>query len=313
MAADLRLFAPDPGDKPPVETGITCQQVIDWFVSRKTSTSRPALVEIRRVLALFAARYGPIAVDKLIGDDLVSFVESHQGVKAGNTVARWYRTIKQPFNEADRLGKITRNPFKPVRIPRGERGRDLTPAEFSALLRRANPFFRRVLIFLRYSGARPGELRELTWAMIAWTATGAVMTKATVIKKKHKTSATQGTPKPRKIHLPLQLVKLLLWLKRNPSGEFPFTNAHRAPYTISCLCTNLRRLRERAGFGKDVKLYGCRHMFGTTAILNGTDIAVLAELMGHTKTSTTEIYIHLAGKDEYLDDAVERAIGKKPQ
>lgn len=316
MTAQLRLYVGDGPDSPPPNSQadtprMTAGEVIDWFLKRYKSTSDAALTEVQRILHLFASVYGRTPVEDLTGDDLVSFVESQPGVRKGNTVRRWYRTLKQPFNKAVDLGfgKLGRSPFKSVPMPRGDRGRDLTPAEFRALLRLANPSFRRVLIFLRFSGARPGELRELTWDQVAWTKDG-----ATIVKRKHKTSATQGVKKARKIRLVPQLVKLLLWLKRTPrrkASEFVFVNSKGGQWRIQSLCANLRGLRERARFGADVKLYGARHLFGTSAILNGVDIATLAELMGHAKTSTTEIYIHLADKDEHLDAAVLQATGNQ--
>lgn len=301
----LRIFQPDqspqPGQSP------TVQDVVDWFLSRKTSTNKTALTEIRRILRLFIAKFGPVSVEKMTGADLVEFVEGFPDVRKLNTVARWYRTIKQPFNVSERMGITKFNPFKMVAIPKGDRGRDLSPSEFRALLRLTTPIFRRVLIFLRYSGARPGELRELLWTHIVWTQTG-----ATIVKKLHKTSATQATPKPRKIYLPAPLVKLLLWLKKRSKSEFVFVNKFGGPWQIGTLCTRLRKLRQKAQFGPDVKLYGCRHMFATQCVLTGIDPATLQQLMGHANIATTQIYIHLAGQDEHLADAVEKAFrGRK--
>jgi integrase len=313
----LRLYTEPDADSPApaAETDTpsmaTVADVIDWFLKRYTSTNEGALIEVHRILGLFRDRYGHLPAADLCGDDLVSFVESQPRVVAGNTVRRWYRTISQPFNSAVDLnfGGLSRYLFKGVRKPRGARGRDLTDGEFRSLLRLANPSFRRVLIFLRYSGARPCELRELTADQIRWHADG-----ATIVKAKHKTSRTQAVQKARKIRLVPQLVKLLLWLKRQPrrhASDYVFVNSKGGPWRTASLCANLRRLRETAGLGADVKLYGTRHMFGTNAILNGVDIATLAELMGHARTSTTETYLHLADKDDHLDEAVIKATGRR--
>lgn len=294
----------EPGERPPSGPGCTTvRDVVEWFVPRRKGTSEVATIEIRRVLHLFSQAFGDRQLDEMTGADLIDFVEGQSGLRSLHSIARWYRTIKQPFNLAERLGKIGRNPFRAVEIPRGERGRDMTPGEFRALLRNANPLFRRVLIFLRYSGARPCELRRLTWSMIEWTKRG-----ATIVQHIHKTSATQATPKPRKIVLPPQLVRLLLWMKQRSWTDHVFVNLRGTPWEIGSLCCHLRRLRATAGLGHDVKLYGCRHAFATRAILNGIDIATLAQLMGHVRTATTEIYLHLADKGEHLQAAVSQAV-----
>jgi integrase len=346
----------------------TVQEVVDWFLARYKSTSKISMTEIHRLLRKFAAVFGPRLVSSMKGHELVAFVEAHPRIRSGWSIARWLRTIKQPFNQADRLGFIMRSPFKGVQLPRGERGRDLTAAEFQAVLRLANPYYRRVLIFLRYSGARPGELRQMTWEHVAWTPRG-----ATIVLPRHKTS--YKVHKPRKIVLPTPLVKLLLWLKRRSgAGELTpmqrlfideylvdgdagkaakragYSRADQGPsllrreliqreisarqagesrrsgalgvifrnakngghWKIPSLCTNFRRLRDRACLADGAKLYGCRHAFATNAILNGVDIVLLAELMGHSNTLTTNIYLHMSSKGEHLVDAAERAFGRGP-
>ena len=58
-------------------------------------------------------------------------------------------------------------------------------------------------------------------------------------------------------------------------------------------------------------MYGIRHQFGTQAVVSGVDIKTLSELMGHTTTRTTEHYIHLAGHQEHLAAAMQRAVASR--
>jgi site-specific recombinase XerD len=59
----------------------------------------------------------------------------------------------------------------------------------------------------------------------------------------------------------------------------------------------MRRLRVRVGLqpraGENIVLYSNRHSFGTDALGKVSDIE-LAELMGHTNTTTTRRYVHLS-------------------
>jgi len=307
----FRVFSPD---RDPdydglmrVPEALTVQQVIDWFLSEYTSTNDDALAEIRRILRLFSAQYGERLVTQMGGADLREFVKSHQRVKAANTVSRWYRTIKLPFNQAEKINKIQRSPFKLVKLPRGNQGRDLTHAEFQSLLRLTTAVFRRVLAFSRYSSARPGELRKAKWTMVNW----GVECTTIVFRKDFKTFETQSDNKARKLYLPVPLVKLLLWLKKRSNSDYIFTNSFGGQWKTGALCKRLREIRAKAGFGDDVKLYGCRHMFGTQAILNGNDLTEVQEMMGHRNIVTTRGYVHLAGKDAHMFGAVEKAVGRR--
>lgn len=67
------------------------------------------------------------------------------------------------------------------------------------------------------------------------------------------------------------------------------------------------RLRRKLGLPEDLCAYLARHGFGTRAILNGVNPAVVAELMGHTSLEmVSKVYRHLADQHEHLREAVEK-------
>jgi integrase len=64
------------------------------------------------------------------------------------------------------------------------------------------------------------------------------------------------------------------------------------------------------GLRKDLCAYEIRHAFGTYGILNGVDIATLAELMGHSDTTmVSRVYGHRANQTQHLAAAVVKAAG----
>jgi integrase len=272
-------------------------------------TNQEARTERARILRLFLSHrrsdgqlLADLPVAEAIGADLVEFLAAQDGVKARWTTKRWIATIKRPFNLAARLGLISGCPFAGVSAPKGKRGRDVSPTEFQAMLREATPAFRRVLIFLRWSGARPAELRELEWPHVRELARA-------IVQGEHKTVNTLTDARPRRIQLNRVLLKLLAWIKRSQkSGKYVFVNFYGTQWQTRALCKNLETIRHRANLEPSVKIYGCRHAFATGAILNGVDIATLAELMGHASTLTTQWYLHLAGKNDHLQAAAERAV-----
>src|SRR5437879_5052308 len=61
------------------------------------------------------------------------------------------------------------NPFKGWALTEEKKtGRDMQRDELQALLRAAGPEFRRFMIMLKLTGARPGELSGLQWSYIDW-------------------------------------------------------------------------------------------------------------------------------------------------
>ena len=138
--------------------------------------------------------------------------------------------------------------------------------------------------------------------------------KGIIVLRKHKTSRTQRFPAPRVIHLVPPVVKLLKHIRqyRKPGTQRVFLTIRGTPWHHRNLTLRMRRLRRRAGLPDDVKLYGIRHHFGTQSIVNGVDIKTLAELMGHRSTKMTEHYVHLAGRQEHLAAAMQRAVASRP-
>jgi integrase len=63
----------------------------------------------------------------------------------------------------------------------------------------------------------------------------------------------------------------------------------------------------KAGITVDVRMYDLRHLFATTMLANGADLAAVSKLMGHsTVKMTADVYYH------YLEGEKERAVSKLP-
>jgi integrase/recombinase XerD len=286
----------------PNGSALTVQQLIDCYLAHEPPRNADAAAEKRRVLALFAADFGARLVTGLRPYDLLFWIDAHPKWSSGWTKNRVKSTVAAPFAWMTKLGAIDRNPFARLSYPTGDTGRDMTEAEFHLLLRASGAPFRRILVFLRYSGARPVELRRLEWTQI---------TEQAITQKVHKTARKTG--RPRRIILNAILIKLLEWIKRNqqPPSQYVFLNQRGDQWTKRAICQHLERVRARAWLPGDVKLYGCRHAFGTGAILNGVDMATVGALLGHASIRTTQIYVHLANKDDHLAAAAAQAVRRR--
>jgi len=291
------------------------------YASKRLAASTMAMR--KPYLQSFAEALGKKLVRDCGPEHMESWVESHPEWVSDWTRNGAIRNVQVAFNWAasrkvDRSRRlIPENPFRGVTHPVGEPRRDMTDAEFVALLRstverwwktRPTPGkrFREILIFLRYTGARPSEAAKLRWSHIDTE-------QGVIVLTEHKTSRTQKVKKPRIIALHPSAIRLLARIRRRGEGEYVFVNHRRTPWNKNSLALRIKRAREKAGLPDDVKLYGVRHAFGTRAITNGSvDLKTLSELMGHTTTRTTEHYLHVAGKHEHLARAMLSVNGPRP-
>lgn len=226
------------------------------------------------------------------------------------TIRDTIATVQTLFSWAVRNEYLDVNPLVGFRKPAARvRTRIISDSEFQSLLRAAtrSPAFRRVMIALRQTGCRPGELRALTWDMVDLKA-------GLWILPDHKTVTRQRKPRPRVIPLPKVVWKLCQWLfKRASDKSGPvFRNMFDLPYTKDCITTYFDRLRMRAGIekkaGENLVLYSHRHTFATERAGRVADIE-LAELLGHTDTQMIPRYTHF--NVERLQDIQRRAEARR--
>ena len=293
----------------------TIASIIELYLAHIESRRAPRTYEnCRYYLQLFAEAHGYRLISESKPIHLTNWLDRNPQWESDWTLSNVVGTVQRPFNWAARQELINRNPFRTVRHRTGAPRRPMTDEEFRVLLRatarsrrgrtrkRPSPGerFRQVLFFLRYTGMRPGEMAALTWNDID-------LDGGVIILHEHKTSKTQRVPKPRVVPL---VVKLLIRIRsrQDPETKHVFLTSCGTPWSRHSLGLRMRRLREKAGLPKDLKLYGIRHNFGTKSVMNGVDLKTLAELMGHSTTRMTEHYVHLVGRDKHLAAAMKKAV-----
>lgn len=303
----LKLFEPD--DEGPIPSGpLTIEQVIQLYLDNGIKSSSPdSLKERERVLSDFSGEVGRQPVAQAKPAVLLWWINKHSAWASNWTIKRVISTIQACFNWAAKYGIIERNPFKGISHEQGDNGRAMEQAEFQALMRNSSPVFRRVLVFLRFSGCRPGEMSSLEWSFLD-------RERGCFTIWKHKTLKTRRDKKPRIIVLDSVLLKLLAWIERNrPDPKHVFLNAKRRAWNRYALGTRIKRLRKKIGLDLSMKLYGLRHRFGSQAILNGVDLKTTSVLMGHASTRICEsVYVHIEGEIDHLQGAMKKANHKPP-
>jgi integrase len=168
----------------------------------------------------------------------------------------------------------------------------MTDEQFQTLLRGSDPRFRRFLVFLKFTGCRPGEAASMRWADIRFD-------EASVVLREHKTARKTG--RARIIPLVPTVIKLLMWMRSHREGVFSrdqghvFTNGRGNALSRGWLSLKMQRLRRRLGLPRGVTPYGLRHRYGLMGIKNGVNLKLLSLCMGHARTQMTEHYIAEAG------------------
>lgn len=299
----LSIFSPGAPGQPEAEP--TVQQIVDVYLRLGTVGHDPrAAADRKTILDDFCGRFGHVKVSEIKPFHATLWISEHPAWKSDWTVRRNLGTIKLPFGWAAKQGVIDRNPLAHLTHREGPRGKPMDDSACLKLLAAAQLPVRRAIEFLRATGARPVEIREMTWDQID-------IHRSAVVQTKHKTQRSRKDGAPRMIFLNAEALRILREIRQEQvaAGDnqpHVFRSCTGKPWSRNGIQQNIARLRERLGIAPSVKLYGLRHRYATNTLKQGCDLATLAELLGHTTTKMTEHYLHLAGDTSHLKAAVDQ-------
>ena len=211
---------------------------------------------------------------------------------SGATVNRALTTLKRIFNYADAMGLNVKNPVRHVPYYKETgRVRALTLEEVDKYLATAKGDMRDFAILATETGGRPNEILALHTNHVH-LAEGYVSLPGTKnVKAKRDVPLTDN-------------VKEVLE-RRIAASSNGYIFPVRRPKTKHCEVkhvTSLKKAHERVikdCFSDDpFTIYTFRHTYGTRHSQAGTELPVLAELMGHSNIQTTMIYVHAARKQK---------------
>jgi integrase len=234
-------------------------------------------------------------VDQVKKRDVEAFVRGRAG---WNQSTRYHVLcqITARFNWAVAEDLIPANPLRGLKKPTPRRrGSEvvMSDADFDRFHAAAPGYLQDVLVALRDSGARPGEVlrveaKDFDAASAAWVLT------------EHKTAHSTG--ENRVIHLTPRLVKLSQALAaNNPTGPL-FRRKSGKPFPPGYYLARLvRNLRRKLGLSESLIPYSLRHAYGTGLLAAGTPDAIVSKLMGHsTPAILHRAYAHLGQRTREL-------------
>jgi integrase len=198
----------------------TVAEVVTVYLADAKDGLAEASYELRVVrLGLFSREFGAQRPAELTPWAVKQWIFAQTQWRSPHTRAQANSAVQRCFNWAVEMRLLRENPVRGLRLrEETQPGRDMKPAELQALLRASDPAFRRFLVALKLTGARPSELSRLAWSDIQWD-------RAVAVLPKHKTAKKTG--KPRVLVFPPPMMKLLAWLRPRP-----YTAAAAALYAI---------------------------------------------------------------------------------
>lgn len=199
------------------------------------------------------------------------------------------------------------NPCRHVaRYPERCRERYLSSAELGRLSEALSeaeavgsegPYIVGAIRLLALTGARLGEVLALRWTHVD-------LERRMLVLPDSKTGR-------KTVYLSSPAVDLLARLPRLAGNPFVIPGARAGAHLVN-LEKPWARIRLRAGL-TDVRIHDLRHSYASLAAAHGLSLPIIARLLGHARTSTTERYAHLAAEplreaNELIGERLSRAL-----
>lgn len=279
----------------------TFNEFADTFITWTENNLAPATVTLHKVnvkrLKQFFRGKLISEIDRQAVEDFKAWRakqkrENGKGRVSAATINRSLTTLKRIYNHAEAVGLNVKNPVKHVRFYKEVgRVRALTLEEVDKYLAAAkrNPDLHDFAMLALQTGGRPAEIMALH---------------SKHIHLDEKYASLPGTKtKGAKRDVPLTDAALEVLNRRMEKSKDGYIFPVRRPKTVNTEVKHITSVRKGhdAVIAKHFKddpfsVYVFRHTFGTRHAQAGTELPVLAELMGHSSIQTTMIYVHCSRK-----------------
>ncbi|MDB5239581.1 MAG: hypothetical protein JWP57_206 [Spirosoma sp.] len=196
---------------------------------------------------------------------------------AYNSAVGYFTIFKTALFRAVDARIITVNPAQGVkRLARKDTQREfLSLVELQALAKAdcELPYLKRAALFSALTGLRYTDISKLVWSTVLDEETGASL------HLLQEETSRQET-------LPINKMARALLGNRGNDDDLVFPELRYSSWQNQ----KLQQWCIRAGITRTITFHAFRHTFATLQLQGGTDIHLLAKMMGHQNVATTEVY-----------------------
>lgn len=290
----------------PTNGGIVFKDLAELYIEHLQVSGRTE-TNTKKLKKMIENQFNPLLGEKVVDKmtytgDMVPFIKIFQTTNGNKgrlrsqlTVNRYGDYVNAIFNFGVEMGLTTVNPIRGRRKSK-EQPRDvkLTVDDIQRIMKCAEPHVRWAMEVCFNLGTRPGEseLLALRWEHIDFE-------KSVARIYASKTKTYRNVPIS-----PTLLEKMKLKMAESQAG---YVVEYRGE-NIGMIRKGFRRACERAGITYPVRMYDLRHLFATTMLSKGADLAAVSKLLGHSMISTTTSHYY-----HCLEGEKERAVSLLPE
>lgn len=258
------------------------------YMRSRTTGSSPST---RRYIQRFADRLGDMKVRDFRFAQWELYVARYLSANLSpNTIRREGLALQALLNFSHRMGWCDRIKLA---VPSEQKANmPFLPDDlFELALKHSRHDFARFITFLRYTGARPVEARELTFVDVDLTAQPPVC-------QLRWRKGRAGVERSRLIPLHPKAIEAIGIRPMQMAQETRvFRTAQHHRWSKENLINHWSMVRESAGIDPKYGMYSLRHSFGTYLARNRVPVHTIAALMGHSSLSMTMRYITSTSED----------------
>ena len=255
-----------------------------WMLSKRYSES--TIGTYIEALVIFLRYFYLKTLEEITNDDLICFNNDYilKGKFSASYQNQVVNAVKLFFNT------IENKKLQPELIHRPKRAKVLpnilSKEEIKLLLSAPSNIKHRSILSLIYScGLRRSEAIHLKLTDID-------VNRGLIIIRQAKGKKDRIVPLSEKIKILLSdyfaSYKPKIWVFEGQDGK--------SAYDESSLAHVLKQALEKSKIKKPVTLHWLRHSYATHLLENGTDLRYIQEILGHSRSTTTEIYTHVSNK-----------------
>ncbi len=268
----------------PIETQSKMEEFGRWMRSKRYSPS--TIGTYQDALKCFLNFYKHKRPEDIQNRDLVAFNNDYilkQGLSSSyqnqvvNAVKLFFRTVESRQLNPELIHRPKRQKVLP---------NVLSKEEVKLILMALSNLKHKAMLSLIYScGLRRSELLNLTLRDID-------SNRKVIVVRQSKGRKDRIVPLSEKI-----LVILNEYYAAYKPKEWVFEGQNgQGQYDESSLAAVLKQAVEKSNIKKPVTLHWLRHSYATHLLESGTDLRYIQEILGHSRSTITEIYTHVSNK-----------------